>query len=144
MKKFQHAIMVLRLAMTQAASSQTLSVPGYEIHYSLFPSTLVSTQVATAYEIVRGRDRALLNIAVRRPSTQAEGEAQAAIVTGTVFDLVHRRELEFQEIREENAIYYLAPVPFRDRETLYFTIDVQPDPNQASHRLEFSKTLYRD
>jgi hypothetical protein len=125
-------------------AAETLVIPGYEIHYSVFQSVFLSPQIASGYGIVRSGSQALINITVRRPSEQAAGDAQGAVVVGTVFDLVHRKALEFREIREQQAVYYLAPISFQNGETLYFTVDVQPDPDHGSHRPEFTKALYRD
>ena len=62
--------MVLVL-LSQQAGAQTLSVPGYEIHYSVFPSAFLTAEVASHYGIVRSSARSLLNVSVRRPSIRA-------------------------------------------------------------------------
>ena len=124
--------------------AETLVSRGYEIHYSIVNTSFLTPAVASAYDIVRGRDRALLNLSVRRQLPESRTAASAATIRGTVTDLIHRRDLVFTEIREQDAIYYLSVLQFHDQETLYFDIDVITGPDQAPHQLEFRHTFYRD
>jgi hypothetical protein len=134
----------LLVVLALPVQAETLSVPGYDIHYQVFPSTFLSPEMASRYDIVRADDLAVINVAVRRPSDRAEGEPQAARVSGTRFDLVHRRPLDFVEYEEGGSIYYVATTKVLDRETIYFSLDVQPDPEMAPHRIEFEKTFNYD
>ena len=45
----------------------------YRVYYSAFNSSFVSPEVASAYDIVRGRDRGLINIAVMPAGTIKSG-----------------------------------------------------------------------
>ena len=134
------------LAMISAAplAAETVIYGDTEIHYSIFNTSFLQPQVAEAYDIVRAKDRALINIAVRRKLENNATEASAATITGTVNDLIHRRDLQFIEIREQGAIYYLAEMKFINQETLYFDISVQPNAMETPHKLEFRHTFYRD
>jgi hypothetical protein len=113
----------------------------YTVYYSLFPSSFLQADIAASYGIIRARDRAILNISVRH-TTGSGSEAQSALVKGTSSDLIHSRRLEFQEIREQDAVYYLAEVRVSNQATLYFDLQVQPDPNAPAIELRFNKEVF--
>ena len=119
---------------------------GYEVHYVVFNSTFIQPEMAERYGIVRARNRAVLNIAVReRVGDEDETEPRRAIVRGTHSDLVHRTPLEFREFVESDAIYYIAELRFAgSNEERHFDLKIQPDPDGPVYSLEFSHTLYRD
>jgi hypothetical protein len=65
-----------------------------------------------------------------------------AEVSGSVRDLLSReRTLAFTEVREGEAVYYLATIEHGDEETMRFFVDVET-PDGTSHRLEFQQKLY--
>ncbi|MDX9873844.1 MAG: DUF4426 domain-containing protein [Spongiibacteraceae bacterium] len=140
------ALLPVSFAFAQGApradieTSQTFGP--YTVHYSLFPSTFLSAEVATAYEIVRAADRAVLNISVRRDTGDGNDRAQTAVVTGKYSDLIQSKSLTFREIREEGAIYYIAQFRHSDRETLRFDISVQPDPNAPARTITFTREMH--
>ncbi|MFA7554568.1 MAG: DUF4426 domain-containing protein [Spongiibacteraceae bacterium] len=116
----------------------------YDVHYTVLNSSFISPETAKAYGIVRGKDRALINIVVRQRLDKGESKPKKAIVTGSSSDLIHSAKLDFQEIIEQQAVYYIAELKFNHKELRTFTIKVQPDPNIAPYTLKFSKTLYVD
>ena len=130
------------LLFSLAGHAQTKSFGDYDIHYSVLNSTFISPQVAQSYGITRGKDRALINIAIRKNLAGGTSKAQRALVTGSSSDLIHSTVLDFKEISEQDAVYYIAELKFFDKEMRTYTIKFQPDPNVAAYTLKFSKTLY--
>ena len=129
---------LVAIAPGAAVAEQFERIDGYEAHYSVVSTTFLKPAVAADYGIVRARDRALVNIAVIDPATGPV----AATVTGTVTDLLgNTSDLEFQEVREGEAIYYLATTRHGDEETLRFRIDVAT-PDAGAHQLAFQQKLY--
>ena len=124
--------------------AQEKSFGPYQVYYSVLNSSFISPETASAYNIVRGKDRALINIAIRKQLKNGEDIEQAAKLSGSRSDLIHSLPLEFKEIREQGAIYYIADFKFNDKELLAFTIKIQPDPDIAPYTLKFSHTLYED
>ncbi|MEQ8858306.1 MAG: DUF4426 domain-containing protein [Pseudomonadales bacterium] len=123
-----------------ASAEQFRQLGAYQGHYSLVPTTFLSPEVAADYGITRGRDRALLNVSIIDPDA---GPVRAE-VTGTVRDLLGIvQPLEFEEILEGDAVYYLATVKHADQEVLRFAIDVRT-PDGASHLLTFQQKTYWD
>lgn len=117
----------------------------YEVHFVVFNTSFVSPEVAKAYGFVRAKDRALLNIALRHKPTGGEDRAAPALIEGKVFDLIHRRELKFQEIREDQSIYYLAPVDISgDNELMEFDLTIRTDRDHAGFKLKFQHRLFKN
>ncbi len=117
----------------------------FEVHYMVFNSTFMQPEVASRYGIVRARNGAVVNVAVRRKQEDGSTRGQRAIVRGTHSDLIHRHDLQFQEVIEGDAIYYIAELRFAGRsEERHFELQIQPDRDRAPYTLRFSRTLYRD
>jgi hypothetical protein len=145
LRKFLPLILIALLVQLSSQSlAQEKTFGPYQVHYSVFNSTFLTPEVAQAYGITRGKNRALVNIAIRKQLKSGEDIARRAIVTGSSTDLIHKLELDFQEIEEQDAVYYIAEFKFNDKEMRSFTIKIQPDPNIAPYTLKFSKTLYED
>lgn len=138
------SLLMMVLAPCYAQAEQKKSFGDYDVHYSVLNSTFITPQIAKAYGIVRGKDRALVNIAVRQRLPRGDSKAKKTIISGTSSDLIHTANLDFTEINEQGAIYYIAELRFNDKELRTFTIKIQPDPNIAAYTLKFSKTLYVD
>ena len=122
------------------SAEQKKTFGDYDVHYSVLNSTFISPEVAKAYGIVRGKDRALINIAVRQNLDRGMSKAKKSIISGHSSDLIHRTELEFREIIEQEAIYYIAELRFNNKELRTFTIKIQPDPN-ISPPLKFFRKI---
>lgn len=127
-----------------AARAEVRQYGSYEVHYSLFASDFLTPEVARAYGIVRANDRAVLSVALRRAADAGGTGAVAAVISGTRSDLLHRNALEFREVREDGAIYYIADFPFRNDERLFFEIELLPEGDRARLDLDFNKTLWVD
>ena len=129
----------LVLFVAGAAQAQgSLSHAGYDVHYSAVPSVSIPAQVARQYAITRSANRALLNIAVLRGGTPLK-----ATVTGAATNLSgQRQELAVREVREGDAIYYLAEPRTADRETLDFDLSVTPEGATAPIAVKFRQEFF--
>ncbi|WP_045856038.1 DUF4426 domain-containing protein [Teredinibacter purpureus] len=111
----------------------------YEIHYSVFPSNFLLPDVAAAYKIKRSQYEALLNISI---TPRGEHGGHAANITGTVTNLLQQQKiLEFTEIKEATATYYLAPVRISGKEVVNFTIDARLIEGDVPLNARFSSEL---
>lgn len=133
------ALALLSLAHSVPVQAEQFQQLGrFEAHYSVIPTTLLKPAIAADYDITRARDRALVNIALIDPQS---GPVPAE-VSGSVRDLLSvERRLQFTEVREGEAVYYLATIEHGDEETMRFFVDVET-PDGVSHRLEFQQKLY--
>lgn len=98
----------------------------YEVLYTVIPSTTLLPEMAAEYHIVRAGDQALVNIALRKHLPDGSDIAQPATIKGTYSDLIQSKDLQFREVNETGATYYLAQLRFTDRETLRFDIKISP------------------
>ena len=53
-------------------------------------------------------------------------------------------DITFREIREENAIYYIAETPVTNGESLIFTLDVTPQNEASRFSVRFQKQFFTD
>jgi len=112
----------------------------YEVHYAVVPSTFFDEKIAERYGIVRGRDRAMMNLSI------LDQQQQPTVVTlsGKVTNLLEQSVvLDFREISEGNAIYYLAEIRHTDRETLRFHVEITT-PDGITRTLEFQQQMFWD
>ncbi|HEY9032786.1 MAG TPA: DUF4426 domain-containing protein [Pseudomonadales bacterium] len=136
----------LMLMLSAAAVHADTSVQRFgdhEVHYSVFNTSFLTPQVASAYDIVRSGRKALMNIAVLKRQNDGSLVNVAARVSGDQFDLIRREPLTFREVREQHAIYYLASFDIQHMITIYFTVNVEVE-GQQPFKVQFNKMLYND
>jgi hypothetical protein len=133
------AVLACGLGITAPGhAEQTQKFGNLEVHYIVFPTTLLSAEIANQYNIVRARDRALLNISI----LDADGNAVKARVTGSVKNLPGQiLALRFNEVVEQPARYYLAEVRFTDQEIMRFVVEIEAADGKR-HELKFEQKLY--
>jgi hypothetical protein len=91
------------------------------VHYNTFNSTFLTPDIAKAAELVRSKNQGVINVSVIK-----DGKPLIANVTGTVKDLTSQSvPLNFRQITEQGAIYYIAQYPVEQQETRTFEINVQ-------------------
>ncbi|MGA0839595.1 MAG: DUF4426 domain-containing protein [Pseudomonadales bacterium] len=123
-----------------ACAEQFRRLGNWDVHYIVVRTSFLTPEIAARNGIVRGRDRAFLNISVLGP----DGAPVAAEVSGTQRNLLEQVTiLEFKEIREGEARYYLAQFQHTDRDTLRFAIDIVP-PDGKPQRLAFQQQMFED
>ncbi|TDF34418.1 DUF4426 domain-containing protein [Alteromonadaceae bacterium M269] len=121
-----------------AEQKQTLGE--WDVHYIVVNSTFFEPEVARQYGIQRSQFNALVNISVLDKETQ---KAQSVAITGQATNLIgNSKKLTFKEVKEGDAIYYLAQIPFRHKENYRFDIDVRH--GNSSENLKFKHEFYVD
>jgi hypothetical protein len=98
----------------------------YTVYYNVFPSIDLLPEVAARYQIARANDSVVVNVSLRNARRNNGGAEAAASVSGTYSDLMATKKLEFREIREPDAVYYIAQLRVTNRELLRFDISVVP------------------
>lgn len=113
------------------------------VYYNVFNSSLISADIAKEYNLVRAKNRAYINVAVVKKSG-GYGVAPRKL-SGIHRNLLQQRfELDFIEIKEATATYYLAPIRFNNEEIIHIDITVQPDYQAKESTFSLTKKLYRD
>ncbi len=133
-------LLLLSAALADGRSHQDFD--GYRVYYSAFNSSFITPAVAANYNITRGKNKGLVNIAVVPDGAQG---GRTALVAGQVGNiLAQQQRLAFFEVREGNAVYYLAPFTFANEDSLTFKISVQPHPDKPARDLVFQRKFYHD
>jgi hypothetical protein len=131
-------LLAVMLVSMPAFAAQFLTFGDIEVDYSVVNTLFLDSSITSQYGIERGRDRAIVNIAV----LDHDGTPIAANVTGTALDLLnHEQPLTFRAIEEPTSVYYLAPLEYTDGDVLRFRIAVRL-PNHQPMQLEFQQQMY--
>ena len=110
----------------------------FEIHYTTFSSMLIPGEVAALHDITRANNRIVINISVKKSD-----EPVAVAITGIVVNLLSQIvALEFREVKEANAIYYLASHTVDERDTLKFDLTIAPHGVTTPYQLKFMRQYY--
>jgi hypothetical protein len=136
------AITVSLFIMTNASAENMKKLGSMNVHYMAIGSTFFTPEIAKAYGITRSRYNGLINISVL-DNTKAGNPAKAVSINGQAKNnLGQFKDLEFKEVKEENAIYYLAQVSYNNEEILHFTLQINDGSEQQT--LKFSQKFYVD
>ncbi|MBF2754340.1 MAG: DUF4426 domain-containing protein [Gammaproteobacteria bacterium AqS3] len=110
---------------------------GRTLHYSIFNSSMIDPGAAAQHNLVRGANRGMINIAV----LDAEGPVPLAL-RGSVKNLIGQRSaLDFVEVSEPGALYYIAGFIFGHEDLLDFDVEVIPQDG-AAHQLQLQQKMY--
>lgn len=116
-------LLSLLFTVPAALAEQKQTLGKWDVHYIVVNTTFFTPETAQNYGIVRSKYNALVNISVLDNTT---GEAQVVSVKGQARNLLgNSKTLNFKRVKEGEAIYYLAPLSFNDRETFRFNVDIQ-------------------
>ena len=126
----------------QPADATSARIGDFVVHFSAQSTDQLPPEVARAYDIVRSKNRAMLNVSVLR---QSDNTAVAATVTVKTVNLTGQlKNMTMRQINEQDAIYYIGEVPVANRETLMFDISVTPDGVDRSSNVRFQRQFYTD
>lgn len=153
--KLSLAALCLAFLSSLAYAQKSETFDAFELHYSVVNTTFLSPQVAATYNITRGKKNAILNLALRENlevplkenvepgvEIEIETEARSMQLTGRTWDLIQGQKLTFQEVREGEAIYYIAQFTFINEEWRFFEFDFQPAGSDKTYTYKFKHQLY--
>lgn len=134
---------VLSIAFATVSNAENMKkMNGINVHYIALSSTFLTPEIAKAYGIERSRYKGLVNISVL-DNTQEGKPSKTVIINGKARnDVGQIKSLEFTEVVEGDAVYYLAQVNYTNEETIYFDINITDKGQQ--HNLKFSQKFYVD
>ena len=106
------------------------------VHYNTFNSTFLTPDIAKSAELIRSKNQGVINISVLK-----EGKPLMAQVSGSVKDLTSQTvPLQFKQITEQGAIYYIAQYPVDQQEVRTFDIKVQT--GDKINTINFNQELF--
>jgi len=117
----------------------------YSVHYSLINSSFIHPEIATQYGIKRSKNLALLNISVLKKEATDKNIPVISNIFGHGKNLIGQlKELSFKEIKEVDAIYYIATFPISNGERLSFDLKVQPEKKGRLIPIVFKEQVFAD
>lgn len=132
------AAAVLLIGLHAVHGEQVERFGEWRIHYSAFNASVLSPETAERYDLVRGRNKGLVNITAIGPA----GRGEKVIVNGRFRNLLDQStKLDFREIDDGGAIYYLAAFDFDNAENLRFEITLDL-PGHGAETFRFQHALY--
>ncbi len=138
-------LLALILATNLYAQEGASTTKGhYQVFHSVFNSSFLQPDIAKAYNLIRAKDQAFINVVVT-DKNHPNGLGKPVEISGYAVNLMQQqRKLEFVEIREKDTVYYLAPVRFTNEEVMHFNVNIKPSPSEPAFDIKLSKTLYLD
>ena len=130
------------LVMSNASAENMKKLGTMNVHYMAIGSTFFTPEIAKAYGITRSRYNGLVNISVLDNSKEGNPAKTVSINGQAKNNLGQFKNLEFTEVKEGEAIYYLAQVKYSNEETIHFTLEINDGKNQQT--LKFSQKFYVD
>ena len=126
----------------QPAGATSADIGDHVVHFSAQSTDQLPPEVARAYNIVRSKNRAMLNVSVLR---EADNTAVAATVTVKTVNLTGQlKNITMRQINEQGAIYYIGEAPVANRETLIFDISVKPEGVDSPSDVRFKRQFFTD
>ena len=126
----------------QPAGASSADIGDHVVHFSAQSTDQLPPEVARAYNIVRSKNRAMLNVSVLR---EADNAAVTAAVTVKTVNLTGQlKNITMRQIDEQDAIYYIGEVSVANRETLVFDISVIPEGVESASDVRFKRQFFTD
>jgi hypothetical protein len=129
----------------QPAEDTSADIGDYVVHFSAQTTDQLPPEIARAYNILRSKNRAMLNVSIIRKSDSQPVEAAVNVktvnLTGQLKNVTMRK---IEEPGESIAIYYIGETPVANRETLVFDISVTPEGESSSSDVRFKREFYTD
>ncbi|HSD68241.1 MAG TPA: DUF4426 domain-containing protein [Woeseiaceae bacterium] len=124
----------------QPAGASSSDIGSHVVHFSAQLTEQLPPEVARAYDILRSKNRAMLNVAILeadsgKPVT-AEVTVKTVNLTGQMKNVVMRK------IQEQDAIYYIGETSVANQETLVFDISVTPEGSSEASTVRFKRQFY--
>jgi hypothetical protein len=112
----------------------------WEVHYNAFNSTLLRPEMAQQYQLQRSKYLGTINIAVLAATEEGKPAQRVSVEGYAMNPLSMQQKLEFREVVEGDAVYYLAQVQFTNLETLRFYITLKQ--GTETRELRFNKEFW--
>ncbi|TPH16736.1 DUF4426 domain-containing protein [Litorilituus lipolyticus] len=136
-------LLIITFISSPAVQAENMKKLGsMNVHYMAIGSTFFTPEIAKVYGITRSRFNGLVNISVL-DNTKKGTPAKSVSISGKAKNnLGQFKTLEFTEVKEGSAIYYLAQVSYNNEETIHFDLTIT-DGNEEQ-QLKFSQKFYAD
>ncbi len=133
----------------EPAGASSSDIGDYIVHFSAMTTDQLTPEIARQYNIVRSKNRAMLNVSIIREAdgTPVEGTVNVKTVnlTGQLKNISMRKVEEGNPDSDEFVgIYYIGDTTVANRETLVFDISVTPEGESSASEMRFKRQFYSD
>jgi hypothetical protein len=129
----------------QPAGATSADIGNHVIHFSAQTTDQLPPAVAREYNIVRSKNRAMLNVSVLKKPDNMPVTANVTVktvnLTGQLKNITMRK---IEEPGDVVAIYYIGDTTVANREVLVFDISIKPDGEDTTSDVRFKKQFYSD
>jgi hypothetical protein len=129
----------------QPAGSTSADIGNHIVHFSAQTTDHLPPAVAREYNIVRSKNRAMLNVSVLREADNVPVTAEVSVntvnLTGQLKNVTMRK---IEEPGDTVAIYYIGDTTVANREVLNFEISIRPDGEDDVSKVRFQREFYSD
>ena len=122
------------------AGNSFVDIGEHVVHFSALSGDQLPPEVARQYNIVRSKNRAMLNVSVLEDGSNKA--VTANVVVKTVNLTGQLKTVTMRKIEEQEAIYYIGETPVANRETLIFDISVTPEGVAEASDLRFKRQFF--
>lgn len=135
------ALAALLLVLSAPLRAGSMTTGDITVHFNALPTTSLAPEAARRSGVTRSANRALVNVAVRQGEPGADRALPATVRLVAVNQNGQRSPLSAREVREGDAIYYLAEARISGHETLTFELEVVPR-GAAAMRTVFRQAFF--
>ena len=137
-------LLLLSISPFSAFAENSKTFGDYVVHFNAFRSDTLTPEIAKAYSLTRRNNRMVVNITVQKKDGDATKPVKAK-VSGFASNLTGQvKNLQFREIHDGDAIYYLAQSQISNRETLKFDIKATPAGESLVANVKFKQQFFTD
>lgn len=122
------------------AGNSFVDIGEHIVHFSALSTDQLPPEVARQYNIVRSKNRAMLNVSVLQEGSNTP--VTADVVVKTVNLTGQLKNVTMRKIEEQEAIYYIGETPVANRETLIFDISITPDGVAEATDVRFKRQFF--
>jgi hypothetical protein len=139
----------LVLALLSYANAEQFKTDnGYVIHYNAISTELIPPEVARNNQITRSKNRAMLTVAVLKPSGDPKQLLHKSVTAQVTAQSVNLNQqlvnLDMRQIKDGDAIYYIGVFSVTNQDTLTFTLKVQPENQGKVQEITFRQQFFVD
>ncbi|HSN51733.1 MAG TPA: DUF4426 domain-containing protein [Woeseiaceae bacterium] len=131
-----------KVPTAEPAGESMKDIGDHAVHFNAQLTDELSPEIASAYNIVRSKNRAMLTISVVRDADNASVPARVTVKTVNLTGQL--KNIAMRPIEEQDAVYYVGETPVANRETLIFDITVMPEGAAGSSEVRFKREFYTD
>lgn len=126
----------------QPAGATSADIGAHVVHFSAQSTDELPPEIAKAYNILRSKNRAMLNVSVIHKADKVPVTATVKVKTVNLTGQL--KNVTMRQINEQDAIYYIGETAVANRETLVFDITVIPEGEQQPSNVRFKRQFYTD